>query len=48
MLEAFSCLAPDFNSEIVNKEVSIYKVSDTDTLAIVSLSGTLALLPRRF
>ena len=47
-LEAFSCLVADFNSESENKDAFISSVSDTVTLGIVLMSGTLSGLPRRF
>ena len=47
-LEALSCLVAEFNSESVKEEVFIFSVSETGTLGRVSMSGTLAGLPRRF
>ena len=47
-LEAFSCFVADFNSESENKDAFISSVSDTVTLGRLSMSGTLAGLPKRF
>ena len=47
-LEALSCLVAEFNSESVKEEVFIFCVSEIGTLGRVSMSGTLAGLPRRF
>ena len=46
--EAFNCLVAAFSSGMEKEEVFISKVSDTGTLGRDALSGTLALLPRRF